>query len=62
MLVLSRSAGESITIGRHIKVSIVDVKGAQARIAIEAPDDLFILPEEFMEFIDGTVAPVKVDE
>lgn len=39
MLVLTRKIGESIAIDDHIKVTIVQIKGKQVRIGIEAPKD-----------------------
>ncbi|WP_022854050.1 carbon storage regulator CsrA [Thermodesulfatator atlanticus] len=37
MLVLTRKAGESIAIGQEIKIVILEVKGKQVKIGIEAP-------------------------
>ncbi len=37
MLVLTRRPGESITIGNEIKVMILEIKGRQVKIGIEAP-------------------------
>ncbi|MFP4149830.1 MAG: carbon storage regulator CsrA [Nitriliruptoraceae bacterium] len=50
MLVLSRRLGESIVIGNEIVVRIVDVRGDQVRLGIEAPRDVQIHREEvFLE-------------
>ena len=37
MLVLTRKLGESITIGDHIRVTVVAMKGNQVKLGIEAP-------------------------
>lgn len=37
MLVLTRRIGEGITIGPDIRVVVVDIKGGQVRLGIEAP-------------------------
>jgi carbon storage regulator len=46
MLVLTRKMGEGISIGDTIKIKIVEIKGNQVRLGIEAPVDLRILREE----------------
>lgn len=46
MLVLTRKSGESITIDDHIKIVVVQVKGKQVRIGIQAPQDTKIYREE----------------
>ena len=46
MLVLTRKLGESIVIGDHIRIKVVEIKGSQVRIGIEAPEDLRIYREE----------------
>jgi carbon storage regulator len=42
MLVLTRKFGESITIGDDIKITILDSKGKNIRIGIEAPRNIAI--------------------
>jgi carbon storage regulator len=37
MLVLSRRLGENIRIGDDIKVIVLDVKGGQVKLGVEAP-------------------------
>ena len=37
MLILTRKIGECITIGDDIKVYVVDIRGKQVRLGIEAP-------------------------
>jgi carbon storage regulator len=46
MLVLTRKIGESVTIGDNIKVSVMDIKGRQVRLGIEAPPSMTIHREE----------------
>lgn len=46
MLVLTRKIGESIAIDDDIKISIVQIKGRQVRIGIEAPRNTRIHREE----------------
>jgi carbon storage regulator len=48
MLVLTRKMGEVISIGDSIKIKIVEIKGNQVRLGIEAPAELRILREEIL--------------
>jgi|GEM_PF-571968 len=46
MLILTRKPGESLYIGDNIKITIVELKGHQIRVGIEAPTELRIYREE----------------
>jgi carbon storage regulator len=46
MLILTRKPGESLYIGDSVKVTIVEIKGNQIRVGIDAPADLRIYREE----------------
>jgi carbon storage regulator len=46
MLVLTRRVGEGITIGTNIRVVVVEMKGGQVRLGIEAPADVPIHRDE----------------
>lgn len=46
MLVLTRKVGESITIGEHIRVTVIAMKGNQVKLGIEAPADTRVHREE----------------
>ena len=52
MLILSRRAGESVTIGNDIKVRVVSVSGNQVRLGIEAPREIRVLREEILRAIE----------
>ena len=53
MLILSRRIDESIQIGDDITVTILDIKGKQVRIGINAPDDVDVHREEIYERIQA---------
>ena len=53
MLVLTRKLGESITIDDHIKVRVVQIKGKQVRLGIEAPSHTKIHREEIYSTIQA---------
>ena len=46
MLVLTRKLGESIAIDDYIKVVVVQIKGKQVRLGIQAPKETKIHREE----------------
>jgi carbon storage regulator len=46
MLILTRKPGESLYIGDNVKVTIVEIKGNQIRVGIDAPSELRIYREE----------------
>jgi carbon storage regulator len=48
MLVLTRKAGEVITIGDNIQVRVLAIKGGQVRIGIEAPRQVSVNREEVL--------------
>lgn len=46
MLVLTRKIGECIRIGDVVVVRVLEVRGSQVRIGVEAPSDVRIYREE----------------
>ena len=46
MLVLSRKAGQRLTIGDDIRLTILSVKGNTVRVGIEAPKSVLVLRAE----------------
>ena len=46
MLILTRKIGESLMIGDEVTVTIVDVKGHQVRVGVNAPKDVEVHREE----------------
>jgi carbon storage regulator len=51
MLILTRKSGESIYIGDNIKITVIEVKGPQTRIGVDAPAELRIFREEIYKQI-----------
>lgn len=49
MLVLSRRKGEAVIIGDGIKVTVIDVRGDQIRLGIDAPRTVSVHREEVYE-------------
>ena len=51
MLILTRKLGESITIGDDIKIQVLEIKGKQVRLGIQAPKKYSIHREEIYQRI-----------
>ncbi len=51
MLILTRKLGERITIGDDITVTLLEIKGGQVKLGIEAPRHVSIHREEIYERI-----------
>jgi carbon storage regulator len=51
MLVLTRRSGESLMIGDNVTVTVVEIKGGQVRIAIDAPREVPVHREEIYDQI-----------
>jgi carbon storage regulator len=46
VLIFTRRIGEEIRIGDDIRVRIIDIKGKQVRLGIEAPPEVIVHREE----------------
>lgn len=51
MLILTRKLGENIRIGEDVKITVLDVKGGQVKLGIEAPPHVAVHREEIYEKI-----------
>ncbi|MDR0390157.1 MAG: carbon storage regulator CsrA [Spirochaetaceae bacterium] len=51
MLILSRKVNEKIMIGEDISVSILEIRGDQVRIGIEAPRQVKVFRQEVFDAI-----------
>lgn len=55
MLVLTRMEGQSLLIGDDIQITVLEVRGNQVRIGIEAPREITVLREELVP--DEAISP-----
>lgn len=51
MLILARRLNETIVIGDTIRISIVDIKGDQIKLGIEAPSNVKVYRQEVYDAI-----------
>ena len=51
MLILSRKINEKIMIGDNIAISIIEIRGDQIRIGIDAPKNIKVFRQEVFEAI-----------
>jgi len=51
LLILTRKVGEAISIGDDIQISIVEIKGAQVKLGIQAPKNIEVHREEIYQKI-----------
>jgi carbon storage regulator len=51
MLILTRKLGETIRIGNEIKITVLEARGKQIRIGIDAPLDVTVHREEVYQMI-----------
>lgn len=46
MLVLTRKPGQSVYIGDDVKITLMEIRGNQVRVGVDAPSDVRIYREE----------------
>jgi len=51
MLILARKNGEKVMIGDDIAVSIIEIKGDQVRVGVEAPRNVKVYRQEVFDAI-----------
>jgi carbon storage regulator len=64
MLVLTRRPGESIVVGDNIVITVIEIKGGQVRIGIDAPREVDVYREEIYEQVrqENLAAIANVDQ
>ena len=51
MLILTRKIGEGIILGDDIRIAVLEIRGKQIRIGIDAPPEVVVLREEIYQRI-----------
>lgn len=53
MLVLSRRPGESIVVGNQVTITVLEVRGDQVRIGVDAPREVQVHREEIFRQLEA---------
>jgi len=51
LLILTRKVGEAVSIGDDIQISVVEIKGSQVKLGIQAPKSIEVHREEIYQKI-----------
>ena len=51
MLILTRKVGESLLIGDDVSITILNIRGNQVKIGVQAPKDVSVHREEIYQRI-----------
>ena len=62
MLILTRKIGEMIRIGDTVVIRVLEVRGSQVRLGVDAPTDVRIFREEVYRAAQDTKAGGNGDE
>ncbi len=63
MLIITRKAGERITIGDDVVVTIIEVKGSLVKVGIEAPKSVSVHRQEIYDKIkEQNIKALEIDE
>ncbi|KKQ18042.1 MAG: Carbon storage regulator [Berkelbacteria bacterium GW2011_GWA1_36_9] len=62
MLVLARRVGDSIMIGDSIKIVVIEIRGDQIRLGIDAPKTIPVHRKELLEQIRAENAKAIIDD
>ena len=57
MLILTRKPGEKVMVGDNIVIAILDVKGSNVRIGIDAPREIPVYRDELLEAMKPAHTP-----
>ena len=49
LLILTRKSGEGLFIGDDIRITILEIRGKQIRLGIEAPTNIVVLRDEIYQ-------------
>ena len=51
MLILTRRSGEAVIVGDNVRIAVLDIRGNQVRLGVEAPREVTVHREEVYQRI-----------
>ena len=62
MLILTRRSGEAVIVGDNVRIAVLDIRGNQVRLGVEAPREVTVHREEVYRRIVEEQGGVARDE
>ncbi len=62
MLILTRRSGEAVIVGDNVRIAVLDIRGNQVRLGVEAPREVTVHREEVYRRIAEEQGVVTEDE
>jgi carbon storage regulator len=62
MLILTRRSGEAVIVGDNVRIAVLDIRGNQVRLGVEAPREVTVHREEVYRRIVEEQGNVAEDE
>lgn len=54
MLILTRKTGESLLVGDDVEITVLNVRGSQVKLGVNAPKDIAVHRQEIYQKIKDT--------
>ncbi|MCY4157920.1 MAG: carbon storage regulator CsrA [Gammaproteobacteria bacterium] len=62
MLILTRRSGEAVIVGDNVRIAVLDIRGNQVRLGVEAPREVSVHREEVYRRIVEEQGDVSEDD
>ncbi len=62
MLILTRRSGEAVIVGDNVRIAVLDIRGNQVRLGVEAPREVSVHREEVYRRIAEEQGNVSEDD
>lgn len=61
MLILTRKVGESLLIGDNVEITVLNIRGNQVKLGVNAPKDISVHRQEIYQKIKAFSANLEQD-